>query len=141
MKISKEDVLEIFNQFSGYTDRSRTEQAIHEVNFECLAEAILDRVYPEHECQYCGIITDEPDEFCYKAPENLYYPVALFSDGRVERLTDEPFSNWEDAKKFGEKFCRVTPIRQQPMFYDWTVLMKDVAKYLEENGHKPINLK
>jgi hypothetical protein len=24
---------------------------------------------PEHECRYCGVMTHQPDEECYRAPE------------------------------------------------------------------------
>ena len=26
---------------------------------------------PMHECKYCGAMTDQPDEHCYKAPQQL----------------------------------------------------------------------
>lgn len=25
---------------------------------------------PEHECKYCGVMTTQPDEECYRAPSN-----------------------------------------------------------------------
>ncbi len=39
--ITKEEIIEILNNHAGYMDRSRTEQAVHEDNFNCVVDEIL----------------------------------------------------------------------------------------------------
>jgi hypothetical protein len=43
--ITKEQITEILNEYGGYVDRSRTEKAIHEDNFELIADAILSKLH------------------------------------------------------------------------------------------------
>ena len=40
----KDKIIEILNQNSGYIDRSRTEKAIHEDNFDYLANKLLEAI-------------------------------------------------------------------------------------------------
>lgn len=39
----KEQIIEILNNHAGYIDRSRTEQAVHEDNFNDIANEILSK--------------------------------------------------------------------------------------------------
>lgn len=41
--ITKEQIIEILNNHAGYIDRSRTEQAVHEDNFNYIADEILSK--------------------------------------------------------------------------------------------------
>ena len=41
--ITKEQIIEILNNNAGYIDRSRTEQAVHEDNFNAIADEILSK--------------------------------------------------------------------------------------------------
>jgi hypothetical protein len=42
--ITKEQITEILNNHAGYMDRSRTEQAVHEDNFNDVADEILSKL-------------------------------------------------------------------------------------------------
>lgn len=42
--ITKEQIIEILNNHAGYMDRSRTEQAVHEDNFNYVADEILSKL-------------------------------------------------------------------------------------------------
>ena len=42
--ITKKEIVELLNEYGGYVDRSRTEKAIHEDNFELIADAILSKL-------------------------------------------------------------------------------------------------
>jgi hypothetical protein len=42
--ITKEQITEILNNHAGYMDRSRTEQAVHEDNFNDVADDILSKL-------------------------------------------------------------------------------------------------
>jgi len=42
--ITKEQITEILNNHAGYIDRSRTEQAVHEDNFNYVADEILSKL-------------------------------------------------------------------------------------------------
>lgn len=42
--ITKEQITEILNNHAGYIDRSRTEQAVHEDNFNDVADEILSKL-------------------------------------------------------------------------------------------------
>jgi hypothetical protein len=35
----------------------------------CSIPAVIESL-PEHKCKYCGVMTTQPDEECYKAPDN-----------------------------------------------------------------------
>jgi len=118
MKISKEDILEIFNQFSGYTDRSRTEQAIHEVNFECLAEAILEKVYPL-------VRSIKPD---------MWFIVAVYTNGTVKKILETPFDSSSEAGEVGRTIMESMPVMLEPLFYRWTVLTEEEYLEYEKNG-------
>jgi hypothetical protein len=53
--ITKEQITEILNNHAGYIDRSRTEQAVHEDNFNDVADEILSKL-SQHEVSksfYC----------------------------------------------------------------------------------------
>jgi hypothetical protein len=56
--ITKEEIVELLNEYGGYVDRSRTEKAIHEDNFELIADAILSKLHQptviESVCERCG---------------------------------------------------------------------------------------
>jgi hypothetical protein len=43
--ITKKEIVELLNEYGGYVDRSRTEKAIHEDNFELIADAILSKLH------------------------------------------------------------------------------------------------
>jgi len=43
--ITKEEIVELLNDYSGYVDRSCTDKAIHEDNFELIADAILSKLH------------------------------------------------------------------------------------------------
>lgn len=42
--ITKNELIELLKEYSGYIDRSRTEQAIHEDNFDIVSDAILSKL-------------------------------------------------------------------------------------------------
>ena len=42
--ITKKELIELLNEYSGYTDRSRSDKAIHEDNFDVIADAILSKL-------------------------------------------------------------------------------------------------
>ena len=42
--ITKEQIIEILNNHAGYIDRSRTEKAVHEDNFNDIADEILSKL-------------------------------------------------------------------------------------------------
>jgi len=42
---TKEEIVELLNDYSGYVDRSCTDKAIHEDNFELIADAILSKLH------------------------------------------------------------------------------------------------
>lgn len=35
--------------------------------------------YSEHICVYCGVLTDQPDDTCYKAPWNVAKKMSFFN--------------------------------------------------------------
>ena len=43
--ITKEEIVELLNDYSGYVDRSCTDKAIHEDNYELIADAILSKLH------------------------------------------------------------------------------------------------
>lgn len=64
--ITEKEIIEILNSYSGYVDRSRTEQAVSEVNFELVAKEIFRKLRQHNvnvsvqvprikiECSTCG---------------------------------------------------------------------------------------
>lgn len=42
--ITKKELIELLNEYSGDTDRSRSDKAIHEDNFDVIADAILSKL-------------------------------------------------------------------------------------------------
>ena len=79
--ITKEQITEILNNHAGYIDRSRTEQAIHEDNFNDVAEEILSKlsqhdVSGQSEQLVCdhpdeAIIKDKPTDYCLACNRNI----------------------------------------------------------------------
>ena len=47
-------------------ERMLTEFAQKQVKLFCQSDVIVS--LPEHKCKYCGVMTIQPDEECYKAP-------------------------------------------------------------------------
>jgi hypothetical protein len=43
--ITKEYIVEVLKNHSGYIDRSQSEQAVHEDNFQDVADAILSKLH------------------------------------------------------------------------------------------------
>ena len=56
--ITKNEIIELLKEYSGYIDRSRTEQAIHEDNFDIVSDAILSKLRQDavikNEVTVCG---------------------------------------------------------------------------------------
>jgi hypothetical protein len=75
--ITKEQITEILNRYAGYMDRSRTEQAVHEDNFNDIADEILSKLSQHdvsgavclHESQYRTFNYDSNIERCDKCGE------------------------------------------------------------------------
>jgi hypothetical protein len=73
----EKQVLELFNKYYEYvrtTDDGeqrgewKRDFARQVVKLFC-QPAVIESL-PEHECKYCGVMTTQPDEECYKAPDN-----------------------------------------------------------------------
>ena len=65
--ITKEQITEILNNHAGYIDRSRTEQAVHEDNFNDVADEILSKLSQtlvSGSVCYCGKPSVEEYEPC-----------------------------------------------------------------------------
>jgi hypothetical protein len=43
--ITKHEIIELLKEYGGYIDRSRTEKAIHEDNFDIVSDAILSKLH------------------------------------------------------------------------------------------------
>ena len=43
--IKKEEIVEILKYYGGYIDRSMSEQAVHECNFQDVADSILSKLH------------------------------------------------------------------------------------------------
>jgi hypothetical protein len=71
----EKQVLELFNKYYEYvrtTDDGeqrgewKRDFARQVVKLFCQPDVIGS--LPEHKCKYCGVMTTQPDEECYKAP-------------------------------------------------------------------------
>ena len=59
-----------FNTEPSKEETAKLRKSINEHVSEQLRLAAVIESLPEHECKYCGIMTTQPDEECYKAPVN-----------------------------------------------------------------------
>jgi hypothetical protein len=68
--ITKEQITEILNNHAGYIDRSRTEQAVHEDNFNDIADEILSKLHQPTvseqfpKCSRCGMPASSTSIMC-----------------------------------------------------------------------------
>ena len=42
--IKEDEIIDIIKSYVGYTDRSRTDQCLHEVNFDLVAKEIVKKI-------------------------------------------------------------------------------------------------
>lgn len=81
--ITEKKIIEILNSYSDYVDRSRTEQAVSEINFELVAKDIFERVekggeFQGNQCDNSSSLTEilKSDSvytllrFGFKSPSN-----------------------------------------------------------------------
>lgn len=74
--ITKNEIIELLKEYSGYIDRSRTEQAIHEDNFDIISDAILSKLRQDavsgavcsHKYGGIGICDSEDGGTCDECP-------------------------------------------------------------------------
>lgn len=69
-------VEEIFEELIATIERNAIDNKAEITNVKLWADswrkelrqfAVIESL-PEHECKYCGVMTTQPDEECYKAP-------------------------------------------------------------------------
>jgi hypothetical protein len=73
--ITKKEIVELLNEYGGYVDRSRTEKAIHEDNFELIADAILSKLH-QPTVTVClhpfnEVVSGDDGDFCCKCQTYL----------------------------------------------------------------------
>ena len=59
-----------FNTEPSKDETAKLRKSIKEHVAEQLRIHDVIESLPEHECKYCGVMTTQPDEECYKAPVN-----------------------------------------------------------------------
>jgi len=73
--ITKKEIVELLNEYGGYVDRSRTEKAIHEDNFELIADAILSKLHQPTVIvclhPFNEVVSGDDGDFCCKCQTYL----------------------------------------------------------------------
>lgn len=73
--MTKEEIVQILYEYSGYADRSRTDKVIHNDNFNSIADAILSKLH-QHTVIGClhpfnDVVSGNDGDFCYKCQSYL----------------------------------------------------------------------
>jgi hypothetical protein len=65
---------------------------------------------------------------------DMWFIVALYTDGTVKKILETPFDSSSEAKEVGRTIMKSMPVMLEPLFYRWTVLTEEEYLEYEKNG-------
>ena len=81
-----------------------------------------------HECKYCGVMTDAPDEQCYKAPNSMAYDLHIMRGRETTTVTAGTIKATPTDMEYLER--EIGLLKKRMSRYEtmvWTILIGAIA--------------
>jgi hypothetical protein len=130
MKITKEEasrkIVEYFNQHQMVGGKW---DSIMYTQKKFVMELLNQQLEVDHECKYCGAMTTEPDEYCYRNPNSKE------KQPEQEEIDAMTFIQEECRKEYGRGFITVDTISTYfaaQILERWSTLTQDKVREAAE---------